>query len=209
MSTAVTRRFTAASLSALLVAAIAAPVAAHVGIQTTRVVRPGDSATIGFRILHGCGELATDTVMVQIPEGVTAVQAAWVPGWTVETDIVETEPYEQNGEQLTERVGVVRWTGGDLPTELFYDFTISATFPDEAGKLIFPLVQQCGAEELAWIQTSETASEGETLEFPAPALTLVAETAAGSGKKKTKGKPEPKPKSKPKKADDGHDHEHG
>lgn len=203
MSTAVIRRFAAASLSTLLVATFAAPVAAHVGIQSANVIRPGDSATIGFRIRHGCGELPTDTVMVESPEGVTAVQPAWIPGWTIETDIVETEPYELNGEELTERVGVVRWSGGDLPTDLFYDFTISATFPDEEGTLIFPLVQQCGEEGLAWIQTSGIAAEGETLDFPAPALTLAAEVETAPDKKKAKAKP------KPKKADDGHDHEHG
>ena len=41
--------------------------------------------------------------------------------------------------------GVVTWSGGSLPTDLFYDLRIRATFPDEEVRLTFPFVQLCGA----------------------------------------------------------------
>ena len=47
--------------------------------------------------------------------------------------MVESEPYERFGETLTERVGVIRWSGGDLPDLAFYDFGVRATFLLDRG----------------------------------------------------------------------------
>ena len=47
--------------------------------------------------------------------------------------MVESEPYERFGETLTERVGVVRWSGGDLPHFAFYDFARPGDLPRRRG----------------------------------------------------------------------------
>jgi len=164
----------------MLVAAAVAPASAHISVVSEHAVEAGETATIGFRVPHGCGEAATDSVSVQIPDGVVGVEVAWVPGWTVELENVATDQDPSDGAELRERVGVVRWSGGSLPPDLFYDFTIVATFPDEPSQLVFPLIQRCGDEELAWIQIAET-GDPEALELPAPSLTLQAHGNGSEG----------------------------
>jgi uncharacterized protein YcnI len=91
--------------------------------------------------------------------------------------MVESEPYERFGETLTERVGVIRWIGGELPDAAFYDFAIRATFlGDEGTTLAFPTLQRCGELEEAWI---EPVVEGEAeREFPTPVVAIGAAVEA-------------------------------
>jgi uncharacterized protein YcnI len=157
--------------------AVALPAAAHVSIPEGDV-HSGSTAVIHFRVPHGCGELNTDTVEVQLPDGVVGAQPEYIPGWTVEVEMVESEPYERFGETLTERVGVVRWSGGDLPHFAFYDFAVRATFLNDAGTVLaFPTVQSCGTEQIAWI---EPVVEGQDEpESPTPTLTVIEAAAEG------------------------------
>jgi uncharacterized protein YcnI len=150
--------------------AVALPAAAHITIPEGEVPS-GGSSVIHFRVPHGCEGAATDTVEVQLPDGVVSGQPEFIPGWTVETETVESEPYERFGETLTERVGVIRWSGGELPDLAYLDFGVRATFlADEGTVLAFPVVQRCGDLEEAWI---EPTVEGEAEpEFPAPTLTV-------------------------------------
>jgi uncharacterized protein YcnI len=150
--------------------AIAFPVLGHVSIPEGEVPS-GASAVIHLRVPHGCDGASTDTVEVQVPDGVVSAQPEYVPGWTVETEMVESEPYERFGETLTERVGVIRWSGGDLPDSAYYDFGLRATFLVEPGTtLAFPTVQRCGDAETAWI---EPIVEGEPEpEQPAPTVSV-------------------------------------
>jgi uncharacterized protein YcnI len=158
--------------------AIAVPASAHVIVAEEEVVGGGEGAVIHFRVPHGCEGAATDAIEVQIPEGIIGVTPEAVPGWTVETESVETEPYELYGSTLTERVSVVRWSGGTLPDHQFLDFGMSAIFPENPTELTFPIVQHCGADELAWIELPEAGQDPEELEHPAPTLTVVAEGEA-------------------------------
>jgi uncharacterized protein YcnI len=149
---------------------VTAPVLGHVSIPEGEVAS-GSTAVIHLRVPHGCDGAATDTLEVQLPDGVVGAQPAYVPGWIVETEMVESEPYERFGETLTERVGIIRWSGGDLPSDAFYDFGIRATFLVDPGTtLAIPAVQACGDAEEAWI---EPVVEGEPEpEYPAPTLTV-------------------------------------
>jgi periplasmic copper chaperone A len=172
MSISIRARRGAAALSAtLLTLALGGPALGHVSIPEGEV-HSGGSAVIHFRIGHGCDGATTDTVEIQLPDGVVGAQPAYIPGWTVETEMVETEPYERFGETLTERVGVVRWSGGDLPDFAFYDFAVRATFLLDPGTVVqFPVVQRCGEAELAWI---EPVVEGqEEPDHPMPTLTVI------------------------------------
>jgi uncharacterized protein YcnI len=118
--------------------------------------------------------VATDRLEVRIPEGVIGVTPEAVPGWTVETETVETEPYELYGSTLTERTSVVRWTGGPLEEHQYLDFGISAIFPDEPGELTFPAIQGCGDTETAWIEIPAEGQSEDDLEHPAPVVEVVA-----------------------------------
>lgn len=150
--------------------ASALPVLGHVSIPEGEVAS-GSSSVIHLRIPHGCDGASTDTVEVQLPDGVVSAQPEYVPGWTIETEMVESEPYERFGETLTERVGVIRWSGGELPDSAYYDFGIRATFLSEPGTILaIPVVQHCGDAQEAWI---EPIVEGEPEpEHPSPTLAI-------------------------------------
>lgn len=171
------RRGAALLGSALAIAAIAAPAAAHVSVPEGDV-HSGSSAVIHFRVPHGCDGAATDTVEIQLPEGVVSALPEYVPGWALETEMVPSEPYDEFGTTKTERVGVIRWSGGDLPDHSFYDFGVRAKFLSEPGTVLaFPVVQRCGDVEVAWI---EPVVEGqEEPEHPTPTVTVVEPAAEG------------------------------
>lgn len=154
--------------------AFAVPAFAHVATDPSSV-EAGASARVGFRIPHGCEGAPTDTVEIQIPEGVISVKPQFKAGWTVEVEQVDTAPYELWGKTLTTRVGVVRWSGGSLPDNQFDDFAISAKMPDAAGTtLAFPVVQKCGTAQNAWVEPMN--ADGSEPEHPAPTLEIVAAT---------------------------------
>jgi uncharacterized protein YcnI len=171
------RRRGAAVLTAVLATlTVALPASAHITIPEAEVTS-GATAEIHLRVPHGCDGAATDTVEVQLPAGVVVAQPEFIPGWTVETDLVESEPYERFGETLTERVGVIRWSGGDLPDLAYLDFGIRAQFLAEPGTVVaLAVVQPCGDLEEAWI---EPIVEGEPEpESPAPTVAVVAPVEA-------------------------------
>jgi uncharacterized protein YcnI len=156
--------------------ALAAPTLGHVSIAEGEV-GSGSTSVIHLRVPHGCEGASTDTIEVRVPDGVVGAQPEYVPGWTVETETIASEPYERFGETLTERVGVVRWSGGDLPAAAFYDFGLRATFlVEEGATLAFPVLQRCGDAEEAWI---EPTVEGEAEpEFPTPTIAVAAAVEA-------------------------------
>ena len=113
---AAARAAVALSLVALSLVALAVPASAHVTIPEGTVEGGGEGAVIHLRVPHGCEGQPTDSVEVQIPEGVVNVTPEAVAGWTVYTNSVATEPYDLDGATLTERTSVVRWSGGTSPT---------------------------------------------------------------------------------------------
>jgi uncharacterized protein YcnI len=165
----------AAATASLLLLTTAVPTIGHASIPDgSEVPGGGHGSTIHVRIGHGCGEAPTDTIEVAIPDGVYGVLPEAIAGWTTEMDVETVEPYQFQGGEFTERVTVVRWTGGLLPSELYQDFGIVAVFPEEPQVLTIPVVQRCGTGEQAWIEVPAEGQDPETLDFPAPTVTVVA-----------------------------------
>jgi uncharacterized protein YcnI len=164
------RRVAAVLGATVTTLALAAPAFGHISIPEPEVAAQS-SAVIHFRVPHGCDGASTDTIEIQLPDGIVSAQPEYVPGWTIETEMVESEPYEHFGETLTERVGVIRWSGGDLPDAAFYDFGVRATFlVGEGTTVAFPVLQHCHDAEIAWI---EPVVEGEPEpEHPAPTVSV-------------------------------------
>jgi uncharacterized protein YcnI len=169
------RSLGAIAIAALLVA-IAAPVVGLPIIPERDLVASDQRQVIHVRIQSGCGDLATDQVEVRIPEEVIGVQPEVMPGWTVETDIVETEPYELFGQTQTDRIAVVRWVGSSVPADQYLDFGIDAIFRHAPSELAFPVTQRCGTEEVAWTEILEEGQEPGDLSLPAPVLSVVEAT---------------------------------
>lgn len=175
-STSRPRRGAALLTAAVATLAVALPASAHITIPEGSVPS-GGSAVIHLRVPHGCDGAPTDTIEVQLPDGVVSGQPEYIPGWTVETEMVESEPYERSGETLTERVGVIRWSGGSLPDLAYLDFGVRATFlADEGAVVAFPVIQRCGDAEEAWIEP--TVEGQEEPELPAPTVTVTAAVEA-------------------------------
>lgn len=168
--------------TAALLALLALPAAAHVTANPNVATSPYHK--IDFRIPHGCERSATTEVRVQIPDGVVGVKPQVTPGWEIETEIGEIEPYDSHGTEITEGVREVRWTGGNLPDEHLQEFGLSVRFLDGAGDdedvVYFPTVQICEEGEHRWIEIPDSVDQWGELDEPAPYVTL-ALTGDGHG----------------------------
>jgi uncharacterized protein YcnI len=104
-----------ALLCSLVTALVVTPVAAaHV------TVNPGEWEAGGFarfavRVPNERPNAQTTEVTVQFPESVITASFQPVPGWerTVEMATLD-QPVEIFGEQVTERIASVTWTGGTI-----------------------------------------------------------------------------------------------
>jgi uncharacterized protein YcnI len=171
-------RLAAGAVTALAALAVAvAPVGAHASIPDGDSIPAGGTAVIHVRIPHGCDGAAVTAVKVQLPDGVVGARPEAVPGWSVTTEMVPAN-YTLFGTTYTERVGTVTWTGGPLPDGEYLDFGILATFQLEPGEYALPVIQECGADSVAWVEVPAAGQSHDDLEHPAPMFTVV-EAAEG------------------------------
>jgi uncharacterized protein len=99
-------------------------------------------------------------------------------GWTFETTKtpLPTPVTNDDGQQVTDFISQITWTGGQIKPGEFDTFVISVgTLPDDVDSLTFPVIQTYDNGEVAqWIDpTVEGQAEPE---HPAPVLTLTAAT---------------------------------
>jgi len=158
-------------ISAVLIGAMANPAMAHIGLAQGEAV-VGSTFRATLVVGHGCAGAGTTQVKVQVPEGFYNVRPMPKAGWQLEIETGTYEhPFENHGTTLTEGVKVITWSGGELPDSQFDEFVFRGTFGAdlEAGtKFYFPVLQQCGDVEDAWIDTGGD----EDAEYPAPAVEL-------------------------------------
>lgn len=137
----------------------------------------GKTERITLKVPHGCGDEATHTVRIMIPEGFHSVKPMPHAGWALETvrgDYAHT--YLNHGHEIVEGVQEIIWSGGNLPNEWYDEFVFRGTFGTELvadSKFYFPAIQVCenGTEE--WTNTTADKDAGK----PAPKLTLVANSS--------------------------------
>lgn len=163
---------------ALIGAAAAAAVfaqaaAAHVTASPAEI--PAGYGYTEFSVPHGCDGSPTTSISIQIPAGVASVKPEVVAGWEISLKQGElAEPVEIFGEETTEGVTEVTWTGGPLPDAYLQKFGLSFFASESlAGETVwFPVVQRCEQGEIRWI---EIPAEGEPEpEEPAPGVALLA-----------------------------------
>ena len=176
------RRMASAAAVFVLLLVAALPVGAHATFPDgSDIPQGGDGAVIHIRVPHGCNGAPTDTVSVQLPDGVINAKPEALAGWKVSTDRVASAPYTLWGTEYTDRVGVITWSGGSLPATEFLDFGISAIFTMEPGEYTVPVTQQCGSESVAWIEIPAAGQTEDDLEHPAPTITVVTAADGGMG----------------------------
>lgn len=114
-------------------------------------MQAGTSATVAFRVEHGCDGSPTNDMKFQIPAGVTDAVGVAKDGWTSAL----------TGDTL-------EFKGGPLAADQKDHFDITFTAPAQPGDIRFPVIQTCEHGELAWI---EIAAEGAAEpEHPAPTI---------------------------------------
>jgi periplasmic copper chaperone A len=167
-------------LGAALVAVLAlAPTAvAHVTLQPEETPA-GGFTRLDVRVPNERDNATTTKVDVRFPPGFLFVSYEPVPGWDAKITMRKLDkPVEQFGEQISEEVGRVTFTGdgetGVIRPGEFQDFGLSVGVPDKAGSTIsFPSLQTySNGEVVRWIGPPDS-------EEPAPQVKLTAAEAEG------------------------------
>jgi periplasmic copper chaperone A len=168
-------RRTIATGAALAATALALPgaAAAHVTLQPNEAPA-GGFTRLDVRVPNERDDAGTTKVDVQLPPGFVFVSYEPVPGWDVKvTKRKLAEPIESHGEQITEEVGRITWTGdgktGIIRPGQFQDFGLSLGMPDQPGAgLTFKALQTYeNGEVVRWIEAPDA-------EQPAPQVELTA-----------------------------------
>ncbi|OJU91553.1 MAG: hypothetical protein BGO13_06880 [Burkholderiales bacterium 66-5] len=147
---------------------------AHVGLQAAQAsVGAGYKAVL--TVPHGCKGSATVRLSVQIPDGVIAVKPQIKPGWTIETTQGKyARPYTFHGNQVSEGVRTITWSGGSLPDAYYDEFAFSSQIASTltpGSTLAFPTVQTCEHGVERWIELPSAGQKHP--EKPAPVITLL------------------------------------
>jgi uncharacterized protein YcnI len=156
----------AAAVAAVVIAS-ASPAAAHVTIDGEGSA--GGFATFSFNVPNERPEAGTVELRVQVLADLPFVSTQPKPGWTTEVTMrTLDEPIDAFGEEVTEVVDTITWSGGRIGPGEFDQFGVSVgPLPDEEGSLLFPTTQVYeGGEEVAWEEADPEA------ERPAPSLTI-------------------------------------
>jgi periplasmic copper chaperone A len=164
----------AAALAVLLVAAPVA--AAHVTLNP-REWEAGGFAKFDVRVPNERENADTTRVTLRFPEQVISASFQPVEGWrrTVKMARLD-EPIDDEGEQITERIDTVTWSGGRIRPGEFQEFGVSFQVPEEqpGTELTFPSVQvYSNGEVVRWIGPPDA-------DTPAP-IVAVTEPAAEEG----------------------------
>jgi periplasmic copper chaperone A len=144
----------AASIAVLVATLVVVPAAAaHVTLN------PGEWEAEGFarfavRVPNERDNADTTKVTLQFPEQILSASFQPVEGWKRTVKMAQLdEPIDDEGEQITERIDTVTWSGGRIRPGEFEEFGVSFQVPDEPGtELAFPAVQTYSNEEVVrWI----------------------------------------------------------
>jgi uncharacterized protein YcnI len=165
-------------LGAALVAVLAlAPTAfAHVTLQPEEAPA-GGFTRLDVRVPNERDNADTTKVDVQFPPGFLSVSTEPVQGWDAKVTMRQLDkPVEQFGEQVTEEVGRITFTGGTIGPGQFQDFGLSLAVPDKPGTAVaFKAIQTySNGEVVRWIGPPDS-------EEPAPQVKLTAAEAEAGG----------------------------
>jgi periplasmic copper chaperone A len=167
------------AISLVALAGFAGSAAAHVTLEQQEAAADSTYKAI-LRVGHGCEGAATNTLRVQIPEGLIVAKPMPKPGWQVELKEGDyAKSYDYYGTPVTKGVKEIAWTGGNLPDN-FYDefvFRVRVTSFKPGTRIYLPVVQECGSAAERWIEIPEAGKSEDDYEYPAPGFTVTAPKA--------------------------------
>jgi len=171
-----TRALTRAlGVAAAALVALALMASAHVTVNPGEVEK-GSFARLTFRVPNERDDAGTTSLEVNLPEdqAFTSVRVRPLQGWTAQMTMrTLDQPIDNNGEQITEVVSKITWTGGTINPGEFQEFDVSiGRMPEDVDSLAFPSIQTYSSGEVVrWI---DPVVEGqEEPEHPAPTLKLI------------------------------------
>ena len=145
------KRFGMIVALAMALLLVAAPAWAHVTIQPEEAPAGAFFAFV-VRVPTEREDASTTKIEVEFPP-LAFVSFQDVEGWkrTVEMRTLE-EPLDVFGEPVSEVVGSVTWSGGEIQSGEFQDFGFSARVPEDQEELEFPALQTYSSGEVVrWI----------------------------------------------------------
>ncbi|GAA0425772.1 membrane protein [Acrocarpospora corrugata] len=184
VSTVGRRTGTIAAAALALVVALAVPALAHVTIQPG-TAEQGGFTKIAFRVPNERDDASTTKLEVTFPTDhpLPFVSVKPIPGWDAKlTEGKLPKPVvSDDGDEVTEAVLKITWTGGKIEPGQFQEFEVSVgPLPTDVDELAFPTEQTySGGEVVKWADPPK--ADGSEGEHPAPTLKLVAPTGEGHG----------------------------
>jgi hypothetical protein len=165
-------------LAAMAVIASQSSAFAHITLATGET-RPDTYYKAVFQVPHGCDGAATQSIRIQIPEGIIGVKPMPKAGWTLDvTRGAYAKSYQSHGRAVTEGPKEVTWSGGSLSDDNYDEFVFTSFVTDfSAGQVVtFPTVQKCAKGEVRWNQIASAGENPHSLKSPAPVLRIVSDT---------------------------------
>ncbi len=157
---------------------LAGPASAHVTVSAPGATRGGSDQEITFRVPVE-KEVNTVGLKVALPTAtpIASVEVQAMPGWThIQKSVKLAKPIHTDDGDLTEAVSEVDWiaqSGGGLKPGEFGAFTIIAGQLPDTASLTFKAIQvYSDGSTVPWIETAAPGSSTDSLEHPAPTLTL-------------------------------------
>jgi periplasmic copper chaperone A len=158
------RTFLCAVAAALVFTSAAA---AHVTINPNEW-EAGGFARFAVRVPNERDNADTIEVTVRFPQSIISASFQPMPGWerTIEMEPLD-QPIEEEGEQITEHIASVTWSGGQIAPGEFEEFGVSFRVPETPGEdLVLPSLQTySNGEVVRWIGPPDA-------ESPAPIVTV-------------------------------------
>jgi periplasmic copper chaperone A len=134
----------------------------------------GSNHIASLLLMHGCDGSATVSVRVELPDGITRSRPRILPGWNYEIEMRTLEtPVMLHGFEVTEVIGAIIWSGGEVPDDAYQQFDFWVALPDQPGRrLDFPVVQICEEGSHAWNEIAVQDGDPYELTSPAPFIRL-------------------------------------
>jgi uncharacterized protein YcnI len=154
------------------------PASAHVVVDPA-AAPAGGYTKLTFRVPHGCDGSPTVKITVQIADGVLSVKPQVHPGWEIAIKKKKlAKAVQLHGEDVTEVVSEVSWSGGPLADEYMDEFGMSVKLPSIKGaRLLFPVIQECKKGTMSWTAARASGHGDHAGSLPAPAIHLTAPRA--------------------------------
>jgi periplasmic copper chaperone A len=173
------RLFTGAGIAALSIIASQSSAFAHITLATGET-RANTYYKAVLQVPHGCDGQATQSIRVQIPEGVISVKPMPKPGWTLNiTRGAYAKTYQSHGKAVTEGPKEIVWSGGSLSDDNYDEFVFTSFISGDfqPGQTVhFPTVQKCASGEMNWAEIPAAGQSPHSLKAPAPGVRIATET---------------------------------